>query len=126
MQPSLFGQSDSGEGPESRSIDFRVYFLKPDGNKTGAFGVHPDDLPALEQWREREGHDSLWLFADHCTLGRLHAFRPVEGSLLQRVESMGVRDHDLCLVRYETVVRAGRPQMWLAWVRPHPAANAGA
>ena len=95
------------------TIDFRVFYIRPPQNQSGSLGVHPDDLDRLEQWRTGQNHRATWLYADHPTTSeRLHAFRPVEGNHLSRIEvDKAIVHGQLCRVRYEARMYGGKVQM---------------
>ena len=103
------------------TTDFRVFYIHPEGNRTGSFGVHPGDIQALEAWRTQQGHTTLWEYVRHPDTGeRLHAFRPVEEGTaeMERVREKGIHHGQLCRVTYRAIRRGGRVMMKFVDIEP--------
>ncbi len=103
------------------TTDFRVFYIHPDGNRTGSFGVHPDDIQALEGRRTQQGHTTQWEYVRHPDTGeRLHAFRPVEDGTpeMERVREQGINHGQLCRVTYRAINGGGRVMMKFVNIDP--------
>ena len=103
------------------TITFRVYYFHHARNKTGAFGVHPDDIRTLEAWRAWQGHATGWNHTDHPTTGqRLEAFSPVQPGTaeMDAVIAQGIHHGLLCWVNYRAVQRGGQVQMKFVDIQP--------
>ncbi len=94
-------------------IEFRAVYIHEAQNKTGAFGVHPDDIERLEAWRIAAGNRNKWNFATDPASGvRLHAFSPVEGNLLDFIEKqLSIRHGERCHVTYRAVPNRERVEL---------------
>ena len=102
-------------------VEFRAYYIRPDGNSTGSLGIHPEDVATVEQWRERHDIQTPWKDALHPNTGvQLMAFRPIEGRLLEAIEFQSIEPGQLCRVTYRAKSRGGRSEMWYDSIHPEP------
>ena len=103
------------------TTNFRVYYIHPEGNRTGSFGVHPDDIEALEAWRTLQSHTTLWANVRHPATGQsLRAIRPVEEGKEEmiQVRAKGILHGQLCRVTYRAIRRRGRVMMQFVEIEP--------
>jgi hypothetical protein len=96
-------------------IEFRAIYIRPANNKSGSFGVHPGDFGRLVTWRAGHGDKNTLTDVKHPDTGeRLFAYRPVEGNMLTRVESvLGIQSGQWCRVKCRAVQRGGRVEFWI-------------
>ena len=85
-------------------LSFHAYYIHPAGDRTGSFGVLPDDLPNVDAWQREHGYHSQRASVRHSDFQEpLYALRPIEENSreMRRIREEGIQDGDLCLVTYE-------------------------
>ncbi len=105
------------------TIEFRAYYVRKTGNKTGSFVVHPDEVARLNAWRDEHRVETIQASNRHPVTGEhLPAFQPVEKNLLNHVEEVvGIRPGQLCWVGYRIERVHGKAQMHTAYELIRPA-----
>ncbi len=95
---------------EAELITFRAIYVRPEGDPTGSFGIHPEDAQGMDDWLKGHDFEPRWVTVRHPDTGEpLHAFWPVEGEQLGQVEEGGgIRHGDRCGVGFLALKQGGR------------------